>query len=423
LCPWPIAGFAGWLFPFQGRSLASALAGPAVLNAGGDKPAQRCITGDLVVAIGVPFTLSIVFNKMSSKPRLLISQYRRSLALIIQKIIGFSRMGHPKGVAQPETGTDSALATGTEMGTAPGEQDAADGGSAAAAGLAGTQVDAVLKLEESAGASRVDVIGDRGAAQPNGLLENLAQSPAQALELGAGETAGGAARTDSGMKEALVGVDVAHSGEQGLVEKRCLDGELSTAKEGREFVGADGKRLSAGRGEGTGAGEVAEVQFTEFEAAEAARVDEAEFAAAQKTETSVSMRGHRFVRGSHEQAAGHAEVNDPLSIWLRVGIGLRGWGGVGRRGGAQLADDVLARPVNREDDAAGEALCLARARSFEGLGVGAEPRLDDAVAAQAFVYSAGDGFNFGQFGHRFILMERGMQAGLMRKGALPARRE
>ena len=34
LCSWPFAGFAGWLFPFQGRSLASALAGPAVLNAG-----------------------------------------------------------------------------------------------------------------------------------------------------------------------------------------------------------------------------------------------------------------------------------------------------------------------------------------------------------------------------------------------------
>jgi hypothetical protein len=33
----------------------------------------------------------------------------------------------------------------------------------------------------------------------------------------------------------------------------------------------------------------------------------------------------------------------------------------------------------------------------------AEPHFDDAVHAQALVNTAGDGFNFGQLGHRFIL--------------------
>jgi hypothetical protein len=55
--------------------------------------------------------------------------------------------------------------------------------------------------------------------------------------------------------------------------------------------------------------------------------------------------------------------------------------------------------MNAENDAAGEALCLVRARSFEGLGMRAEPRFDDAVKAQTLVDSASDGFYFGQFGH------------------------
>jgi hypothetical protein len=64
LCSWPSAGFAGWLFPFQGRSLASALAGSAVHIAGWDEPAQRYITGAFTVAIELPFRNRLVFNKL-----------------------------------------------------------------------------------------------------------------------------------------------------------------------------------------------------------------------------------------------------------------------------------------------------------------------------------------------------------------------
>jgi hypothetical protein len=67
LCPWPSAGFAGWLLPFQGRSLASALAGPAVVNAVSDKPAQRYITGAIDVAIGLPFRKFIIFIELTSR--------------------------------------------------------------------------------------------------------------------------------------------------------------------------------------------------------------------------------------------------------------------------------------------------------------------------------------------------------------------
>ena len=38
LFPWPSAGLAGWHFPFQGRSLAIALSGPAAVIAGWGEP-------------------------------------------------------------------------------------------------------------------------------------------------------------------------------------------------------------------------------------------------------------------------------------------------------------------------------------------------------------------------------------------------
>ena len=55
------------------------------------------------------------------------------------------------------------------------------------------------------------------------MFQNLAEGQPEPLELGAGQAAGASAGPDTGVKEALVGVDVAHAGEQGLIEQRCLD--------------------------------------------------------------------------------------------------------------------------------------------------------------------------------------------------------
>jgi len=59
-----LQAFAGWLIPFQGRSLAIARAGPAVFNAGWDGPSQRYITGAIGIAIGLPFGSSIFLNEL-----------------------------------------------------------------------------------------------------------------------------------------------------------------------------------------------------------------------------------------------------------------------------------------------------------------------------------------------------------------------
>ena len=59
------------------------------------------------------------------------------------------------------------------------QQDAPDRRLAAAAGKAGALVDAVLQLEEAAHAVGVHIIGDRRTAQPDGVLQNLAQGQPQ----------------------------------------------------------------------------------------------------------------------------------------------------------------------------------------------------------------------------------------------------
>ena len=136
------------------------------------------------------------------------------------------------------------------MGAAASEEDAADGGSADQAGLAGAHVDAMLELEEAGHTVGIHVVGDRGTAERDGVPQDVLQGGVEPVELGAGEAAGDAGGADSGVEEALVGVDVADAVEERLVEQGGLDGELAAAEEGREVVGGDGEGFAAGSAEG-----------------------------------------------------------------------------------------------------------------------------------------------------------------------------
>ena len=165
--------------------------------------------------------------------------------------------------------------------------------------MSGAAVDLVLELEEAADAVGVNVVGDRGAAEFDGVGEDLLECGVEAHEFGAGEFAGRAAGADGGSEEALVGVDVADAVEDGLVEERGFDGELAVFEEGGEVGGGDGG------GFGTGAGVVG----GDGEAAEAAGVDEAEFAVVGERENGVGVGWERDVGLRDEEAAGHAEVD------------------------------------------------------------------------------------------------------------------
>ena len=163
------------------------------------------------------------------------------------------------------------------MGTAPGNDDLANGRSTVTARLVFAGVDAVLKLEEAADAFGIDVIGDRRAAELDGMAENLLESDVEAVEFGAGKPAGLTAGTDTGAKETFIGIDIAHAGEQRLVEQRGLDGELTAPEENGEFAAGDGERLCASGVKGR-----ATLEITELKAAEATGINEADLLAALK---------------------------------------------------------------------------------------------------------------------------------------------
>src|SRR5437763_10570516 len=61
--------------------------------------------------------------------------------------------------------------------------------------------------------------------------------------LGAGERSGATARADPGAKEALIGIDIAYTMQQLLVEQRALDGSFAAAKKTDQLFQADVQRL------------------------------------------------------------------------------------------------------------------------------------------------------------------------------------
>lgn len=281
------------------------------------------------------------------------------------------------------------------MSTSSPDDDPPDGRLAAAARLSSPLVDAMFQLKEAPDAVCIDVIRNRGATQPDCVLQHIAQSGSQPGQIGARQAAGSPARTDPGAIEAFVGIDISHSGKQFLVEQGSLDGQAPAAEQGRESFLVNGERLGAWASEPGMPAEIAEL-----EPSEPARIYKAQFAAAGEGQARVGVGRDRCLWCGDKQAPGHAQVNDPLS---RNGHGLRLCCSCVRR--AQFADDVLSGAVDGNDDTARKAARLPRRRIFEGLAMRSEPCVQDAVAAQARVHTAGDGLNFRQFGHIPILGE------------------
>ncbi len=72
------------------------------------------------------------------------------------------------------------------MRSAPCNQDAPNRCFALPARFAGSLIDAMFKLKEAAHAVRVDIIGNRRSADPNGLFENPQQRLPEAFEFDCG---------------------------------------------------------------------------------------------------------------------------------------------------------------------------------------------------------------------------------------------
>src|SRR5437870_3000021 len=120
------------------------------------------------------------------------------------------------------------------MCAAAGDDDSLNGSFADVAVGVGSSVDAVLKLEEAFATVGVNVIGDGGAAEGDGFLQDGLDGGVESLEFVASELASAASRTDPSAIEGFVGVDVADSVKQLLIEESCLDWRVALAKEADE---------------------------------------------------------------------------------------------------------------------------------------------------------------------------------------------
>jgi len=121
------------------------------------------------------------------------------------------------------------------------------------------------------------------------------------------------------------------------------------------------------------------------DAAEAAWIDEANFAVIGQGEDSVSVRCERDFGRGDEQATSHAEVDEEF-----------GGGFVALHG----HDDGFADSADGLNARAGEGGCDLGFGGLEGLRFAAGPDADDARSVDAGVDASGDGFDFGKLGHK-----------------------
>ncbi len=129
--------------------------------------------------------------------------------------------------------------------------------------------------------------------------EYFDQCSTKTREFSSGESAGVARGSDTRVKESFIGVDIAHSVKERLVEERGFDRRFSIVEERDEVFEFNGKWFGTGPF-------VSCIGCHNGETAKAAGIDEAEFFAATEGQDGVGVRRNRGVRSGDEEASGHA---------------------------------------------------------------------------------------------------------------------
>ena len=376
--PSPIAGFPGRFSLLRAARWRLLLPGVCCLWAGRNFSSSRYITGALLIAIGMPFLHAFCFNLLRKAIGSLCLDSRSNLRIILHKSI------------EPVL----LLALRTVVGAASGHHNPTNRRLAVPAGLAGPLVDPVFQLEEAAHPVRIHIVGNRRASQPDGLLQNFAQGEPQPFQLCPAQPSCPAPGPQSGAKQALVSIDVAHSREQSLVEQGGLDGQSAPVKQGHKIFPPNAKRLRTRSREAFAAAEVAKLQ-----PAEPARIDETQLPSASQSEARMSMRGHGAFGRGHQEPPGHAQMHNPLRLDAAVTL-------FHRPRGPQFANYVLAGAMNGQDDPSLQPQGLSPCGRLEGLRMGAEPDFCNPVSAYARVDPASDRLDFRQFGHPLIVEDK-----------------
>src|SRR4029077_18985810 len=175
------------------------------------------------------------------------------------------------------------LALGTKKTASPGDEHSPNHCCAAKTALPFASVSAMAPLIFSRLALGVKEIGNGGAARQNGFLQDVLQDLAQRRCLLLGELRALPCRMNLCAPQTFVGVDVADSAQDGLIEQQGLDPCAARADALGKFLRAHLQRISA---------KVCEL-FSEQRAgeignaAEAARIDVAQLASVVQSEPDV----------------------------------------------------------------------------------------------------------------------------------------
>ncbi len=228
------------------------------------------------------------------------------------------------------------------------------------------------------------------------------------LQFGSRKRCGAAARADLRAEQRFVGVNVADAAEQLLIQQRALDRRLAFVEERDEVFEVDVQRLEARSAE---AAVSARRQAHNGEAAEAAIVDEAQFA------SGLRASAPRACASGSPLPAGRSATGRSCRGGRSTGLP-----GLGtretRRTRSLLRRRFSVQPVLGRSRS--KTMCLPTRRTcvdarvfedgrdfgggrFERLGLFAEPDGFDGVARDALVQAAGNGFYLGKFGHRKLV--------------------
>ena len=196
----------------------------------------------------------------------------------------------------------------TKKGTAPGLDQAGDGGPAAATGFPGPAIDQKLQLEEAGFSPAVEVVGHRGAAFGDGVFEDTTRLGQNPVPVRQGQAAhrGGGVQTRG--KEDFAGIDVADAGHDPGVQEEVFYGPGAAPG----LVQQPGRRHFPGKGFGAhlGQGRGGNPRRKDQHLAETPDILVKEVKPAFHLKDQVDVVQGRGGGGSGQKAAGHTQMNE-----------------------------------------------------------------------------------------------------------------
>lgn len=226
------------------------------------------------------------------------------------------------------------------------------------------------KLESAFFAVGIDVVAQGAAAVVDGPAQNELDGAVEADDLLALQAIGGEGGVNAAMEKGFIGVDVADPRDEALIQQSCFDRTASPGKGRNQLIRTHCQRLGP---------EVFVMCLTVAkppDAAEAARVAEAQLRFAGETGDEVCVRLNRLGGGFYCQSAGHSQVDAEGAA------------------GVEADENLLAAPCDAGDSAAPEQFGQINVAWLDNVG----PKMldcGDALPDEVGRKGADDGLDFG----------------------------